>query len=176
MKILLSSLVCMVLLASCSNEYYSHRSVNIQRKDLLVTPVVADLSVDLSKKVTVESGKKNTVDAAKDEAYYKAVTENNIDVLVDPIYDITTTPKILFWGGKAKAKITGFGGKYTSVKKVNEAVNDYKIDTSAVKNFKILVGLGNETKNGSYFDQPVDAKKQNGIWTILIALAALKVL
>ena len=135
MKKILIPLASLVLFASCSNEYYSHRSVTIERKDVMITPMVADLSVDLSKKITVESSLRNNFESAKDEAYYKAITENNVDVVVDPIYDITTTPKILFWGGKAKAKVTGYGAKFTNVKKIADAVNDYKFRTPDLSQF-----------------------------------------
>lgn len=169
-----------ILATSCSKNYYSHRSVNVERKDFMVTPVVADISVDFSKKISATSTKLKTVNAAKDMAYYKAVTENNIDVLVDPIYNIEQTDKILFWGGKVTASISGFGAKYTNTRKLNEVVKDYNIDTNAVKNFKKLyemqssTGGSNPPAESSSFDRAMDPKKSKG--GILLTLGLLLLL
>jgi len=139
--------------------------VNVDRKNFMVTPVVADLNVDFSKKISATSEKKKTVNAAKDQAYYKAVTENGIDVLVDPIYNIEQTDKILFWGGKVTASISGFGAKYTNTRKLNDVVRDYNMDTSSVKNFQKLYGMQSSTgsvanpADGSSFQPATNPKK-----------------
>jgi len=167
----------LVTLCSCSTQYYSHRSVNIERKDLIVTPVVTELSVDLNRKIESVSSKRKTVDAAKDEAYYKALTDNKIDVLVDPIYSVNSTSKFLFFGGKTTAKVVGFAGKYTGTKKVLDAANEYnKIDSTTVNNFKKLVIAGTDTKQPSFFDKPSDPKKTNLISLIVAALLIIKLL
>ena len=163
---------------SCSRSFYSHHSVNIERKDFMATPVVADISVDFSKKVSATSDKKKTVNAAKDQAYYRAVTGNNIDVLVDPIYNIEQTDKILFWGGKVTASISGFGAKYTNARKLNEVVREYNMDTSSVKNFKKLydmqINAGNSTTvpaEGSSFQAASNPKKAKlGLAALLAGL------
>ena len=36
------------------------------------------------------------MDEAIDEVYYKAISDNNIDVVVDPIFEVKTTDKILY--------------------------------------------------------------------------------
>ncbi len=142
----------------------------------MATPVVADISVDFSKKISATSDKKKTVSAAKDQAYYKAVTENSIDVLVDPIYNIEQTDKILFWGGKVTASISGFGAKYTNTRKLNDVVRDYNMDTSSVKNFKKLYDMqvtagstNNYPAEGSSF-QPASNPRKSKI-AILAGLA-----
>ena len=159
-----------LLLTSCSRNYVSHRSVNIERNDLIATPVVAEISVDIQKKITAESGKKANINLAKDEAYYKAITDNKIDVLVDPVYNITTTPRILFFGGKAIATVTGFAGKYTGTKPVFEAVKQYNLDTNHVKNFNALVRTSKTTNTPSAFEKPVDPRKQSVGGIILTAV------
>ena len=170
-----------ILATSCSKNYYSHRSVNVDHKNFMVTPVVADISVDFSKKITATSTKQKSVNAAKDMAYYKAVTENNIDVLVDPIYNIEQTDKILFWGGKVTASISGFGAKYTNTRKLNEVVKDYNMDTNSVKNFKKLyalqtnAGSPNSPADASSFEKASDPKKSKaGLLLLVVGLFLLK--
>ena len=171
--------ILLIAVTSCSKNYYSHRSVNIDRKNFMVTPVIADLNVDFSKKISATSTKQKTVNAAKDMAYYKAVTENNIDVLVDPIYNIEQTDKILFWGGKVTASISGFGAKYTNTRKLNEVVKDYNMDTNSVNNFKKLYDLQTNTTNpnppaeGSSFEKVANPKK-SGILLMILGLFLLK--
>ena len=61
---------------------------------LLTTPVF--LTPDFSKKVKGSSTKKHTAEkSAKEEAYFNAIIDNNVDVLIDPIYSVTSTKKIL---------------------------------------------------------------------------------
>lgn len=169
-----------ILATSCSKNYYSHRSVNVERKDFMVTPVVADINVDFTKKISATSTKQKTINAAKDMAYYKAVTENNIDVLVDPIYNIEQTDKILFWGGKVTASISGFGAKYTNTRKLNEVVKDYNIDANAVENFKKLyamqsnAGTTSAPAEGSSFDKAIGKKSKGGILLLILGLFLLK--
>jgi hypothetical protein len=181
-KITLLALVAIVLLAtSCSKNFYSHRSVNVERKDFMVTPVVADINVDFTKKYTATSTKQKSVNAAKDMAYYKAVTENNIDVLVDPIYNIEQTDKILFWGGKVTASISGFGAKYTTTKKLNDVVRDYNMDSNTIKNFKNLyqmqtnTGISRPPAEASSFDKAANIKKSK-VGLLLLAAAGFLLL
>lgn len=158
-KILL--LVLSTSLISCSKSYVSHRSVNIQRKDLITNSLVADVSVDLQKKITAESGRKNNINLAMDDAYFNAITNNKIDILVDPVYNITTTPRILIFGGKAIATVTGFPGKYTSTKPIYEAVKQYNMDTSFAKNFALLnYASTRESTTPKAFEKPLDPKKK----------------
>jgi len=147
-KKLLVVVAGVITLCSCSSHSYSHRTVYSEKKDLIATPIVTELSVDFNKRIEAESGKRSTVKEARDEAYFKALSENKIDVLVDPIYNTTTSGKILFFGGKTSAKVIGFAGKYTSSKQILDAVNQYKVEPALINNFRELVlHTGNETKD-----------------------------
>lgn len=166
-----------ILLFSCSKSFVSHRSVNIQRKDLIPNTIVADVSVDLQKKISAESSKKNNIALAMDDAYYNALINNKVDILVDPVYSITTTPKILFFGGKAIATVTGYPGKFTSTKPIYEAVKQYNMDTSYAKNFALLNHVSTkETTTPNAFEKPQNPKKQAlvGLVATVGALIVLK--
>jgi hypothetical protein len=178
-KIIPISLVFAFLFSACSKNYYSHRSVDVSKNDLLTTPVVTDVNVDLTRKITSKSDEKKTVYQAMDEAYYRAITSNNIDVLVDPIYNITDRPTILFFRRRATAEVTGFAGKYNSVRNINEAVKSYGMDTNQVNNFVKLNTLNPKSKSPSYFDKPANPKKSSLILLGVLAAATwilLKVL
>lgn len=168
-KLVFLSTISILLLTACSKNYYSHRSINIDKNNLITTPVVTDISVDITKKVTARSGERKTIAQAKDEAYYNAIVNNNIDVVVDPIYNITEKPTLLFFRRRAVVEITGFSGKYTNVRNVTDAVKTYNMDTSYVNNFMKLNSMDIKSKNAGNFDQPMDPKKK-GIVALILAL------
>src|ERR1700761_2006165 len=71
---------------------------------LTVTANVVDVDVDFKTRVKGQSGKSKTIMQAKDQAYFQALVTNNIDVLVDPVYEVVTH------GKKSRATVTGFAG------------------------------------------------------------------
>ena len=138
--ILVSSIV---FLSSCSSVNHTYRNNFIQNKPVLASEVIVDVKVDLNKKVESTSSKRKTVELAKNEAYYKAITENNIDVVVDPIFEVKTSDKILFWGGKSTAKLTGFAGYYVNPRSKIEVIKELKlIDTLDIHKYNnIYMGI-----------------------------------
>ena len=126
-KIFLSlGVVALSLLASCSTTSHTYRANAIADKPVIAGQNIVDTKLDLTNKIELTSSKRNTVSEAVDEAYYKAIVDNNIDLVVDPIFEITTTDKILFWGGKSTAKLTGFGAKYDNSRSKVEAIKENK--------------------------------------------------
>ncbi len=102
-----------LLFVSCSTSQYSYRTANIDNKDLKISDqYIVDVEVDLVKVITAQSGTHKTIQAAKDEAYYNAITQNNIHILVDPIYKVTTM------GSGSIASVSGFAGEYKNVRKM----------------------------------------------------------
>ena len=128
-----------LLLASCSTTNHSYRLSTIPQKNVISGDVVVDTKLDLTKKVEATSSLRNSVEEAKEEAYYKAITQNNIDVIVDPIYEVRTTDRILIFGGKSVAKITGFGANYVNPRTKVEAINELtKVDTANIRKFDAI--------------------------------------
>lgn len=158
MKKIILSFGALSLLASCSTTSHTYRENAIADKHVIAGQVVVDTKLDLKNKIEVLSSKRNTVNEAIDEAYYKAINENNIDLVVDPIFEITTTDKILFWGGKSTAKLTGFGAKYDNSRSKVEAIKDLKsIDTTDVKKFNAI--YYNVNTDGTEIAKPSTVKK-----------------
>lgn len=110
----------MLLLVSCSVTTHTSRNTSISNKDLITNNVVVDIKVESGKIVSATSGVRESIELAKNEAYYKAITEKNIDIVVDPIFEISTI------GTKYTAKVTGFAGYYTNPRSKTEAVKELK--------------------------------------------------
>lgn len=108
-------------MTSCSSFKSTSRISEIKERDLSVTNKVAvDLNVDLNRVIRARSMKHSSVQAAKDEAYYKAIVDNQIHVLVDPIYSVESTGKFLIFGGKSTAEVIGYAGMYANPRSVSE--------------------------------------------------------
>lgn len=134
-----SSVLFVLLLSSCSSTQHSYRTSNIPNKNVISGEVVVDIKLDLTKKIEATSSLRNSVDEAKEEAYYKAIVQNNIDIIVDPIYQITTTDRILIFGGKSIAKISGFGANYVNPRSKVEAIGELtKLDTTNISKFNAI--------------------------------------
>ena len=97
-------------LTGCSTYQYSARQAGINRQDIQATPTIVDVKADFSKRVEVTSGWCPTKSDAMAECNYRAITENKIDLVVDPIYKIEY--RIL--KRKFKASLIGFAGYYTN--------------------------------------------------------------
>ncbi len=110
----------MLLLVSCSVTTHTSRNTSISNKDLITNNVVVDIKVESGKIVSATSGVRESIELAKNEAYYKAITEKNIDIVVDPIFEISTI------GTRYTAKVTGFAGYYTNPRSKTDAVKELK--------------------------------------------------
>ena len=123
MKRLILSIFALGVLASCKTFSHSSRDIDLENRDVEANSFVVDVEPNFSNRIKGSSTKKHKVEkSAKEEAYFNAVIENNVDVLVDPIYSVTTTKKILlFFGGKSEATVYGYAGFYKNPKIASEA-------------------------------------------------------
>ena len=138
-----------LMFSSCSSSSYSYRMASIPNKNVISGEVVVDVKLTLTKKVEAISSQRNSIEEAKEEAYYKAITQNNIDVIVDPIYEVTTTDSFLFFGGKSIAKVTGFGALYTNPRTKVDAINELnKTENANLNKFNSIYSTDKETSTG----------------------------
>lgn len=145
-NILIALLAFASVLTSCSSTSYSYRSASIPNKNVISGEVVVDVKLILTKKIEAISSPRNSVEEAKEEAYYKAITQNNVDIIVDPIYEVTTTEKILFFGGYSTAKISGFGATYTNPRSKVEAINELnKTENTNLNKFNSIYDTNQES-------------------------------
>jgi hypothetical protein len=171
MKKFIIPILALSFLASCSSSSYTYRSSNIAKNEVLAQQVIVDVKLDVKNKVTATSSKRNSVDEAMDEAYYKAIVDNNIDVIVDPIFEVNTSDKVLFFGGKSTAKLTGFGAKYENARNKIDAIKELKtVDTTDMNKFNSLYGSSKVEKNNN--GKPSSSMKKKTKWWLWGAIAA----
>ena len=107
-------------LASCSSYEHSFRSIEVGQKNSVNAKFQVDVAVtpDFSKRLKGQSTKNHkSTQAAKDEAYYNAIIENQIDVLISPIYSVTVR------GGICDATVHGYAGFYKIIPKTEESTS-----------------------------------------------------
>lgn len=122
--LVVSAMVC----ASCTQKVYTSRSQYINRGNIPTNPLVADLKVDLTKKLTgtgTAKGKSATVEVAKEVAIYNAINGSGADMLVDPICNCTIKPGIIlpfpflipipYRQKKVTCEVTGYFAVYTNI-------------------------------------------------------------
>ena len=126
-----------LLMASCSTTQYTYRETEINHRSIIANDVVVDVKVDLNKKIQATSSKRNSVELAKSESYYLAINQNDIDIVVDPIFEITSS------GRKYTAKLSGFAGYYTNPRNKTDAIKELKsVDTLDIHKFNnIYLGI-----------------------------------
>lgn len=116
---------------SCKSVSYQSRALVIHNQDIVSTPTVVDIQVDLNQRVTYKDDHYVTYPSASQEqterlaleaARYHCITTYNIDVVVDPVY------KISFRKGfkKAKLELTGYAGYYRNARNMYEDINAMK--------------------------------------------------
>ena len=97
----------------------TYRIIEIKQVDDIVAEnFIAEIDLGPEFKVITATSNKThrDIDLAKHEAYFNAIVDNQIDVLVDPIYTIKKRGRILFFfGGYVEAKVVGFAGYYKNV-------------------------------------------------------------
>ena len=126
-----------LLMASCSTTQYTYLETEINHRSIIANDVVVDVKVDLNKKIQATSSKRNSVELAKSESYYLAINQNDIDIVVDPIFEITSS------GRKYTAKLSGFAGYYTNPRNKTDAIKELKsVDTLDIHKFNnIYLGI-----------------------------------
>lgn len=122
-------------MTSCSSYKHSHRLSQIPEKSVVIADKIGvELKVDENKVIQATSNKRHaSPQDAKDEAYYNAIVNNNCHVLVDPIYKIQTSAKILIFGGKSTATVTGFAGYYQNPRSYKEIKDELEAEELKAK-------------------------------------------
>ncbi len=150
------ALLSVLLLVSCSpvslnklnTTIYETRQQDIQKGALPYNPVIADLKVDLEKKVSGSSIRQITnysayeLENTKQASLYNAVTSSGADVVVDPVFKINISNN----DGKdskitIQSEVSGFYGKYLNVHKADSI----------------------ELRNSTYFKPPIKVNNNESV-------------
>lgn len=129
-KNLLVSSIVFITACSTTNKinttYYETRQQPINKGSIPYNPVIADLKVDVDKKITgtairqVDYLNNTEIENTKQQALYNAITNSGADLIIDPIFKITANnndgrdQKVTI-----QAEVSGFYGKYTNVHKMD---------------------------------------------------------
>lgn len=122
-------------MSSCTTYKNSSRLTDVHNKRIQSQNLMVDVETDFNTKVKGNSKTfrgLNAVNAARDNAYYDAIVNNKIDVLVDPIYEVKTLSTI--FGNFTTAEVTGYAGKYKNIRTVpEEQLAQYELKLDALK-------------------------------------------
>ena len=97
----------MLMQVSCSSYSYTSRSTDVRQRVINSSQATADLEINFQKKVTASSDWQKTPKQAMQHAIYQCIMNNNIDVVVDPIFQVETRSMT-----GSRATVTGFAGNY----------------------------------------------------------------
>ena len=99
-------------LSSCVSMKHTYRTQDVQPSGIMVADnYVADLDINFKKSISGETSRQHKSESqAKQEAYFNAISSNNVHVLVDPIYSVSSTKRL--FGSTSTAKVFGFGALY----------------------------------------------------------------
>ena len=132
-----------MLFGACGTFQFTSRRVEVANASVQTVPMVADLKVDFSKKITTYSSWMKSVSEAKGDAYLKAITENSIDVLVDPIYKVESKPRFLFFFRRSQATVYGFAGMYENPRSKVAVINDMAtLDKANIEKYNLVMSGG----------------------------------
>ena len=144
MRYYLLILISLLTITSCNTYKHSYRLSDVPNNSITVTPLVVDVETDFETKVTASSDKKTAiVNDAKANAYFNAIQENNIDVLVDPIYSIRVKRRL--FGSTATATVSGFAGNYVNSRALSEMYQEgFDAKLNSLEQFLKLDAITNE--------------------------------
>jgi hypothetical protein len=147
---------------SCSFSKHSFRVSEIPDKNVVVADKISvELRVDENKVIQASSSRSHkSAQDAKNEAYYNAITNNNIHVLVDPIYKTVTSAKILIFGGKSTSTVTGFAGYYENPKSYKETLDALEAEKNKKdqETFDFAIKQMKQLKEDGYFKPSTSSK------------------
>lgn len=142
-----TGVVLTLLFSNCVSRSFTYRKQDIEKKNALTNSAVVDAKINVGKKIEATSSAQSSIKAAKSEAQYKAITQNNIDFIVDPIFQITSSFKTF------TAKVTGYAGTYTNARTVTEEIkNTSSINKEDIEKFNAIYN------NSSYSNNQEDKK------------------
>ena len=145
-SIIFAAAVVSLAFTSCKSVSYQARGVKIENQNIISTPTVVDIQVDMTKRVSYSDngfvkypqsvGKNQTEQLALNAARYACITQNNIDVVVDPVYKITFKGMAC---KKAKIELTGYAGYYKNARTIYDDVKSLeKYSMDDVKKYIIF--------------------------------------
>ena len=114
-NLLFVAVVSIAALSSCSSSSYTHsyrmieEGLHNKTKVKIADNYEADLNINFDAEIKGSTSKTHKNEKlAKQEAYYNAITNNGVHVLINPIYKVTQI------GEDFDCEVVGFGAKYAN--------------------------------------------------------------
>ncbi len=138
-RILFMFLAVAMIVVSCTVRKYGSREQDIVNQTIFTRPMVADVDVNVNKKIEGYAEDKALADA-KSKARHDALTKSGADIIVDPVYSYE---KPMY--GKYKVTVQGYYGKYTSVKPMD--IPDTLLWSTGLKSNIVNKAMGGKQKS-----------------------------
>ena len=145
---LVTSFLATLLLSSCGvftgSTTYSDRTRYVTGSTIKERAKSTEVDVDFSRRVTSVSSWQASKSAARAEAVHQAIVENQIDVVVDPIWKYTYSPMFNREGGapwqpRYKAELVGYAGMYKNAVSFQEELEQLKdVDMETIEKYRLL--------------------------------------
>lgn len=119
--------------AGCTSYSFTSRSTRVDQSDIYASEQVADLNVDYKKRITSTSDWQKFPNQAKQQAIYQCIMDNNVDVLVDPIFKIENRPITGY-----RATVTGFAATYKVGKKAIDRMVEQGYTQEQIEKYLLL--------------------------------------
>lgn len=124
-----------LLMTGCTTYSYTSRSTSIHPNTISSKSLGAEVVVDFSRRVTATSDAQVLKIDAINDAQYKCIQANNIDVIVDPIYKFEFN---MFQKRAYKVTVTGFAGTYKQAKVGVDEVVEKQYNIEDIEKYKLL--------------------------------------
>ncbi|MGM9810621.1 MAG: hypothetical protein ACI30J_07125 [Paludibacteraceae bacterium] len=147
-KLLVVSLLMVWLLSSCgvvsNTTTYSGRTRYVAGGSILERSQTTEVDVDFSHRVSAISSWQASKSAAREDAAHQAIVNNQIDVVVEPIWKYTYSPMFKKTDGAPwypcyKAELVGYAGHYKKATSFREELQQLKeVDMETIEKFQML--------------------------------------
>jgi PBP1b-binding outer membrane lipoprotein LpoB len=111
----------LLFLTSCSVTKATTRTIHANDTEIIIKPLLAEVEVDPTKKIKGNaSARRMSVEEVKKLAMYDALEKSGADVIIDPIFKITTSGMLRITR-IVTVEVTGFHGKYKNISTIEES-------------------------------------------------------
>ncbi|MEX1002504.1 MAG: hypothetical protein WDZ35_10360 [Crocinitomicaceae bacterium] len=126
------------------------RTIEANETRIVIKPLLAEVEVDVTKKITgTATIKGGTPEQAKELAKWDAIEKSGADIIVDPMYKVTTTSTTI------TAEVIGFFGKYKKISTVEDK------DLENLDLYTVPSGGGGEAGKGTVMSRLNKLKKKD---------------
>ncbi len=133
-KVYFLPLLLGIVFTSCSTYQFTARQTDVRQAPIGMTEQRVGINVDYERKVTATSDYQLTRKDAIAEAEYRCLSEEKIDVVIDPIYKIEYNP--FKAKTRYKATIIGYAGMYKE--ELNRLDDSKKYTLEEIEKYKLL--------------------------------------